>query len=255
MDYEVYHRNRLEFLGELAAGLAHELNQPLNVIRMACENLSLNVDTSETYVHEKISRIVSQVDRASRILGSMGIFSKQNIELNERFTFESVLENALQLIGNQLSLLNINVIIEAPSSMPFLQGNSTLLGQVMINLLVNARDSIVARRERDKEKKPGSENKADQIIIRMNDWREGKNIRISIIDNGTGIDEAKREALFESFYTTKQDKGGAGLGLAICRRIMLGLKGRIDCCNNVESGGAEFWIELPLPRQRTEHRY
>lgn len=254
MEYDVYHRNRLEFLGELAGGLAHELNQPLNVIRMACENLTLTVDPAETYVHEKVIKIISQIDRASRIVSSMGIFSKQDIELNERFTFESVLENALQLIGNQFSLLDIEISIEAPPHLPFLQGNSTLLEQVLINFLVNARDSIIARRERDKEEKGGA-GSPGRIILRMQDWRESETIRISVIDNGTGIDESKREVLFESFYTTKQDKGGAGLGLSICRRIILGLKGRIDCCNNQIGGGAEFWIELPLPRQRLGNRY
>jgi len=239
------HRNRLESLGELAASLAHELNQPLNVIRIACENLILHMPEDDAYARAKLDKIVGQVERAGKIIATIGIFSRRRPQKSERFGLRGVLNDIEELIAHPLALKGIRLVVEAPAVLPFLEGDAILLDQMLLNLVTNARDAILEARRRGAPPPAGG----DEIRITLGDWTKSTDILIKVADTGIGLSEVDSEAIFDPFVTTKGDSGGTGLGLALCRKIALTLGGSIQC-RTLPQGGAEFCILLPLPRQR-----
>lgn len=242
------HRNRLEFLGELAASLAHELNQPLNTIRMTCENLQEHLPEDDAYGRGKVEKIIHQIDRTSRIVGSIGAFSKVNLPKGERFSLHTVLEQVAELITGSLSTLEIDFHIDAAEELPFLEGDAVLLEQMVINLIMNGRDAITEKRRRGEEFAGPAK---DAITIVVPPWHDRDTVTIKIRDTGTGIDGTSIDALAQPFFTTKGENGGTGLGLAICKKIADNIGARIDCSDHPD-GGAEFIVTLPLPPQRID---
>lgn len=246
MGADILHRNRLEFLGELAASLAHELNQPLNVIHMACHNLKGHLAEDDAYAHAKLDKILGQIDRTSRIVESMGLFSKAGVPQSERFSLQSVLDQVEELVAGPLTALEINYRREVADELPFLEGDSVLLEQMLVNLLMNGRDSIQEKRGRTADSGTG-----DALTVMVPSWRGGDEVTIRVRDTGIGVAGRRFEELAQPFYTTKGEKGGTGLGLAVCQKIADNIGARITCRDRPE-GGAEFELALPLPPQRAD---
>jgi PAS domain S-box-containing protein len=220
--------SKLATLGEMATSVAHELNQPLNVIRMAAGNSRRKISkgTAEPeYLSGKLERIEEQTARAAAIIDHMRMFGREAKEHPR-----SVVTKALDLMGEQLKLDDIEVVTELPENCSFIMGHTIQMEQVILNLLTNARDALS---ESDGE---------SRITLRV--FESNKNVHITTEDTGGGIPEDILPRIFEPFYTTKKMGKGTGLGLSVSYGIIHDMNG-IIVAENI-GNGARFKVTLPI---------
>jgi PAS domain S-box-containing protein len=228
--------SKLATLGEMATSVAHELNQPLNVIRMAAGNsrrrLSEGIADPE-YLNGKLQRIEEQTARAAVIIEHMRMFGREATEPPEPIDPRKVVMSALDLVGEQLRLAGIEVVTVLQEDCACVLGHIIQMEQVILNLLTNALDAINALEQ--------SEGGA-KITLRV---FEGDNVvYITAQDTGGGISDDVLHRIFEPFYTTKQMGKGTGLGLSVSYGIVRDMKGTIAAENIGD--GARFTITLPM---------
>ncbi len=228
--------SKMASLGEMATGVAHELNQPLNIIRMASGNILRRIKKSsldEDYLCSKLERIDEQTQRASAIIDHMQMFGRRAdftmIILDPR----EIVHSVLGLIGEQLHLANIDIKLELPESCPSIEGEQIQIEQVLLNLLTNARDALQSR-EVGEDKR---------IWIRVDTEVAGQ-VSIIVEDTGGGISENIKDRIFEPFFTTKEVGQGTGLGLAISYGIIREMGGSIDVLNT--DLGVRFIANFPI---------
>ena len=235
-EMKVIQASKLATLGEIAASRAHELNQPLNVISMACGNIQFRLergDTEPSYIDGKVQRIADQVIRASSIVDHMRVFARQEATTAPKpFRVETALEGAADLMRAQLRVRNISLDLSFEDNLPAVRGNAVHLEQVLMNLIVNARDAMQTL-----------ENSAKRIdILALN--KDDERISIRVQDNGPGIPTDVAERIFEPFYTTKPSGVGTGLGLSISSRLIKEMGGTISYQKREDAAGACFEILL-----------
>ncbi len=230
---------RFATVGEMAATMAHELSQPLQVINIACASASDEIaypadgangpDTE--YLKARLERIGSQVEAASRIIGDLRAFVRgastpENVGL---FDPARAIESAIGLTGYGVRQAGADLRVHIVESLPQVAGEAGRLEQLLVNLINNARDAGGRT----------IEIAAEKVV------REGKRlVRIVVDDTGRGIPADLLPRLFVSFVTTKAKGKGTGLGLRICRRIVEEMGGTITAGNRPE-GGARFEVLLP----------
>jgi len=234
---QVIQATKLATLGEMATSVAHELNQPLNVIRMASGNVQRklrkgNVDTE--YLLGKLERIAAQTERAASIITHMRMFGRKADDSPSQIHPCDMMEGALDLMGEQLRLEEIEVRVGArPEHCPLILGHQVQLEQVILNLLTNARDAIL------------SHDDLNEKWIRLAVEITGpESVQIIVEDNGGGIPDKVIERIFEPFYTTKEIGKGTGLGLSVSYGIIREMGGSIEAGNGAQ--GARFTITLPI---------
>ncbi len=241
---KVIHMSKLATLGEVATGMAHELNQPLNVIRMAAENaLSRPGVDAETaaYVRAKLERIVAQVERAAKLIDHMRIFGRRGAASDATHDPWAAVDGALNILGEQMRVAAIAVTVHGAPGLCLIDCDQTLIEQVIVNLLLNARDAIEDRRGRT----PGGTAVGRievSIDILVQSEASGR-VKLAVSDNGSGIPKDVLPRLFEPFLTTKPAGKGTGLGLSVSYGIVRDLGGTLSAVNIGE--GACFEIELP----------
>lgn len=227
---------KLASLGEMAAGMAHEINQPLNIIRLAISNLerkSAKGTLTEGIFTAKMKRMTTQVERADKIISHVRVFSRKEDEKTELFDLRNIVTNSLDMTGEQLSLSSIEFSSDLPGTPLFLKGHQIKLEQVCINLINNARNAIEHTRN----------DGTGKILISLR--CDGKDTAIiEVTDNGGGIPQAALKKVFEPFFTTKEVGMGTGLGLSISYGIVNSMGGEIGARNTDD--GATFQISLPL---------
>ena len=232
--------SKLATLGEMATGIAHELNQPLTVIKMASgffmKKLQQGEPIPESILGNMSEKINNNVDRANRIINHMREFARKSELSLERVQINDVLERAHDIFSQQLKLRQIEVVWDLAPDLPGIDADSGRLEQVFINLLVNARDAIEERWE-------GSVEPGDKRII-LKTFVQGKRVAVEISDTGGGIPEAVADKIFEPFFTTKEVGKGTGLGLSISYGIVKDFQGDIRVAASAE-GGACFHLEFP----------
>jgi histidine kinase len=243
MEQQLIQASKMATLGEMATGVAHELNQPLSVIKTSSNFFMRKVTKDEPIdakiLHTMASKISSSVDRATKIISHMREFGRKSLESRERVDVNRVLRNAQDILSRQLELRGIEVIWALQENLPMILAEPSRLEQVIINLLVNARDAIEDKVERGKGRR-GEE----KIYIRT--FSDRRTVRIEVIDTGAGIPEAVMGKIFEPFFTTKRPGMGTGLGLSISYGIVKDFGGTIQAFSEKE-GGARFVIEFPIP--------
>lgn len=233
---QVIQASKLASLGEMATSVAHELNQPLNTIRMTASNIKDRVELgqiSSEYLLGKLQRIEDQVDRASVIINHMRMFGRIADDKLVPTDLRLVIRSVLDLIGEQFRLENIELNTDCDLDFPFICTNQIQLEQVFINLLTNARDAILQNQENDKQ----------EITIKVIAVANNQ-MAITISDTGGGIEESILSKIFEPFFTTKSLGRGTGLGLSISYGIIRDMNGMITAENI--NGGARFTITFPL---------
>lgn len=234
--------SKLATLGEMATGIAHELNQPLTVIKMASgffmKKLAQGEAIPETILGNMSEKINNNVDRANRIINHMREFARKSELSLERVGINEVLERAHDIFSQQLKLRQIDVVWELASDLPAIQADPGRLEQVFINLLVNARDAIEERWEGRTE--PGEKR------ITLKTAVQGERVIVEVSDTGQGIPEAIADKIFEPFFTTKEVGKGTGLGLSISYGIVKDFMGDIRVAAEPD-GGACFHLEFPIP--------
>lgn len=229
---QIIQASKLATLGEMATAVAHELNQPLSVIRMAAGNTRRKMvrgTAGRKYLTDKLERIEAQTERAAAIIDHMRMFGREAMEAPELVDPREAVVNALGLMGQQLKLAGINVVTELAEDCPFIVGHPIQIEQVILNLLSNSRDSLSERAGRPK------------IVLQV--FADDKCVYIVSTDNGGGIPPALLPRIFEPFFTTKEMGKGTGLGLSVSYGIISDMKGTI-VAENIDDG-ARLTIALP----------
>ncbi|NBA95068.1 PAS domain S-box protein [Pseudomonas sp. R5(2019)] len=229
---------KMATLGEMATGLAHEINQPLNVMRMAIVNVLKRLDTGDVqidYLQDKLKRIDSQVQRAARVVDHMRVFGRRSEIEQQPFDPRQAVEGTLSLLAEGMRGKGVELRVEALEMNVQVRGFVDQLEQVLINLMVNARDALLSRREKLRDFQPW-------IAVRAE--AEEHWVRLFVEDNGGGIDPRLLERIFEPFFTTKPVGVGTGLGLSVSFGIIDNMGGRMSVSNTAE--GARFCVELPV---------
>lgn len=229
------HASKMATLGEMSTGMAHELNQPLNAIRLTMENIRAAFKRGKVdlaFLQSKFERIDDQISRASKLVSLMRTYGRVATSTFEPFDVCDSVGGVSDLMGDQLRLDQIVLKTVEPGGMrPRVNGNESQFEQVLLNLVSNARDAIVNR-------SPGGGSITIDVIPYEAECQ------VTVSDTGGGIPEDVIDRIFEPFFTTKAIGEGTGLGGAISYGIIQEMEGTITATNNSE--GAVIEITLPL---------
>lgn len=226
---QAFQQSRLASLGELAAGIAHEINQPLNSISFAVENIMrcfVRGELREDYLKGKAEAITGDIERAKRIIEHVRTFARSwPDEYRIAFSVQTSVENALTMVKVQFATHGIEIHLDISPNLPFVSGNPYQYEQVVLNLLSNAKDAIEERVHQETEKNlndplPG------EISIRA--YLEDEDVVLEVEDNGVGIPEGLKTRVFDPFFTTKRPGYGTGLGLSVSYGIIRNMGGTIS---------------------------
>ena len=237
--------SKLASLGEMATGVAHELNQPLNVIRMAADAVSLMQEKGEVapdFLHKRMEWISTQTVRAATIIDHLRVFGRKASEDVEPISVLKAVTNSADFIREQMRLHGIQLDIDLPETCHPVNGHFIQLEQVIMNLLGNARDAI--ERKVDEEETSDVENR---IRVTVEDDPEEDSVRLSIEDTGGGIPEDVLPKIFDPFFTTKGIGKGTGVGLSISYGIVVEMGGTIVAENT--DHGARFTLSFPIAEE------
>ncbi|WP_054029484.1 PAS domain S-box protein [Desulfatitalea tepidiphila] len=242
-EQQLIQASKMATLGEMATGVAHELNQPLSVIKTASSffmrKLRNKAPIAEDVLLTMSEEIDSHVQRATKIINHMRQFGRKSGPELVPVQVNDILRQAFDIFSQQLKVRGIEVEWEITSDLPMVMGDPGRLEQVFINLLINARDTI----EEQMAAEPGHHR---SHRIRLSTTRTDDRVVVSVCDTGTGIPDGIAERIFEPFFTTKKVGQGTGLGLSISYGIIKECNGRIYTRPNPQ-GGACFLIEFPIP--------
>ncbi|RSC28917.1 PAS domain-containing sensor histidine kinase [Pseudomonas putida] len=225
---------KMATLGELATGLVHEINQPLNVMRMAVANTLKRLENGAAdtdYLTDKLHRIEAQVERAARLVEHMRVYGRRSEPERQAFVAWDAVEGAVALLAEGLRGKGVALHIVAPESASTVLGHQDQLEQVLINLMINARDALF-------ERQPLAP------AIRVSQQRVKGRVCLQVEDNAGGIDPRLLGRIFEPFFTTKPAGVGTGLGLSVSHGIVEAMGGSLEVLNGPD--GACFCILLPL---------
>lgn len=231
---------KMAAIGQLAAGISHEINNPLSSVLSHAQLLLKRLEKPELKNFEHLSKfseyiklILEGANRCKRIVGDFLAFSRKDEE-KYFFRLDEVIEKSMNIVGNQLSLNNIKVKRNYKSGERKVFGNFNRLQQVIINIILNANQFLPA---------------GGEITIETSVTDDGEYIESRISDNGPGIPEENLEKVFEPFFTTAKVAGGSefgvGLGLSICYNIIKDHGGNIHA-ESCPGSGATFVIRLPI---------
>lgn len=225
--------SKLAAIGELAGGVAHEVNNPLQIILSRVQLMMLqNRDSAKTI--EGLQVIENNVKRISRIIRALLGFAGHNVRDEDWVCFDlgQSLQQAYALVAHQLEQRLIETTIECEEGLPEMVGNVGELEQVFINLILNAHNAMPEGGQ-----------------LRITARRDGDRVEIRFADTGVGIPPEHLDRIFEPFFTTRSEEGGTGLGLAISYGIIEMHQGTITV-ESEPGKGATFIIRLPLKPQR-----
>jgi len=236
------HADRMVSLGEMAAGIAHEINQPLSIISMVLDNVffeSFKADwKSKEYLKEKSDRIFENIDRINYIIDHVRSFSgNQDDYILTGFNVNDSIRNALSMISEQLKFRGIDLQINLGKNLPVIIGNTYKFEQVILNMLSNAKDTLL-------EKKIGQAGNF-KMIIEITSYSENHSVIVEIADNGMGIRNEDIENIMLPFYSNKDAGKGTGLGLSISYQIIKEMNGNIEV-NSKLLEGTTFRITLTV---------
>ncbi|UMZ74190.1 ATP-binding protein [Natranaerofaba carboxydovora] len=237
MESQLIQSAKLKATGEMAAGVAHEINNPLTTILGNSQLLLSELDEDD---ERKIlvKRIVESGKRCKNIIKKLLTFAKEEGSEWEKTCLNECVNDVLEMITYQLEKKGINIIFEK-GDVSFVTGNKQQLEQVIINFIFNASDAV--------ENEISPEIKIQTGLLEINEKENDKEmVYVTIADNGCGIAEKERENLFQPFYTTKDDnKEGYGLGLFVSMGIIKNHNGEIKF-KSEEGKGSSFTLYIPV---------
>ncbi len=232
LERELRHSERLAAVGRLAAGVAHELGTPLNVIDARAGQILDKPELSKEKKERNLKTIRRQTDRITHLVQQLLNLARP---FNLKFTKIDVkkhIEETISQIFTKDDQIDINFLTEETF---YIKADNNYLQQVWINILQNAKQAIL------KNNDEGS----IQFEMKLNEAKEGRFISVEFKDSGDGIESEHLEKIFDPFYTTKDIGQGTGLGLTVSHRILEEHNGTIEASNN-ENGGASFTVTLPI---------
>ncbi|MCL6495394.1 MAG: PAS domain S-box protein [Ignavibacterium sp.] len=231
LERQLIHTQKMESIGTLAAGIAHEVGNPLASISALVQVAQRN--SKDPFVNEKLSLVKSQITRISKIIRDLVDFSRpSNYEL-ELTDINKVIYEAVEITKVGTKAKDITFETNLSDSIPMLPLISDQIQQVFLNILLNAVDAISEKKEKKNEKITVS-SQADS------DW-----LTITFVDTGPGIKEENINKIFEPFFTTKKEGKGTGLGLWVSYGIVRSFQGDIKVKSKINEG-TTFVIKLPI---------
>jgi len=240
------HADRMANLGEMASGIAHEINQPLNTISLVIDNIlyeaAIDENIGKEYLKKKSEKIFGNITRIKNIIDHIKAFSRINDDyILTGFNINSSINNAVTMISKQFEHLDISLDLQLEENPPLIIGNTFQFEQVIINMLSNAKDALL-------EKKKIRKAHFD-MLVGIRSFKENQCLIIEISDNGTGINEIDIENIILPFYTTKDTGKGTGLGLSISYQIIKEMNGTIEISSDKHTG-TTFKIILKIQNKK-----
>lgn len=223
--------HKLRAVGTLVAGVAHELNNPLNNTMLTAD--SLLEDFSELTDDEKremLNDIISETERSSKIVRNLLDFARESKMHIKPLTLAEILENSIRLVANQIMISKINLVKKLADNLPSIHGDEQMLQQVFVNLILNAVDALPEK---------------GTITITTRKSSNKDYVEVDVMDNGPGIPEHILSRVFEPFFTTKDRDKGTGLGLSVSQGMIHSLGGYITI-DSKEGKGTTFKVFLPV---------
>jgi len=243
-DEMVIQSNKMASLGKMAAGIAHEINNPLAVIRekagwikdlLTAEDIAHNTTFRE--INDAARSIENHVERAKRVTHRFLGFARRMEPIREQVDINTILNDTIDLLGNESKYRNIDIHRDLQTDLPMTVTDSSQLQQVFLNIINNAIDAIGSV--------TGTPQEDGKIEIRTTLLAKNNEIVIDISDNGPGIPKENINKIFDPFFTTKEVGKGTGLGLSIVHSIIEKLGGRIAVASKIGKQ-TTFSIYLPV---------
>jgi len=226
LEHKLRHSDRLATLGELIAGLAHEINEPLgNIIGFAELIKDDNLDNEQ--LQSDISKILKSSMHAREVIRKLMLFSKYDEKETGYININDIIQKELYVLENRCKKQNINIIKLLDKSLPNIEANLVQIHQILVNLIVNAIHAMP--------------NGGDLILQTRFD---ASFLYMTVQDNGVGIPENYIDNIFDPFFTTKESDSNTGLGLSIVHGIIQSYNGTIEVDSHV-GAGTRFNISLP----------
>jgi len=223
---QLAHADRLASLGTMAAGVAHEINNPLSSMALAAEMLSTQVESP------LVAELRTGLDRIAAIVRDLRFFGRDDEELPGPMDLGSAIDAAERLVQHEIRPRGI--LVKKFGELPLVVGVPRRIEQVFVNLLLNAAHAL--------------EDKVDGHIV-MTSQATAEHVTVAVEDNGAGIPAESLAVIFEPFFTTRSGGGGTGLGLSICRDIVVRTGGDLIARSTVGQGTT---MEVRLPRFKGE---
>lgn len=245
-DSQLIQASKMTNLEKMSAGIAHEINQPLNAIKMGSEYLCMMNEKKQKIkdvdFQMVLTEISAQVSRAAEIVGRLKTFSRKADFSREVININDCARSVNKIIGRQITLQNIDLILDLEASILPVLAHNNRMEQVIFNLVTNARDAVNERIEKRRD--------IDRGRIIISTFSDAQTVGLAIADNGTGIDPEQMDSIFESFFTTKEMGEGLGLGLPIIQGIVRDYNGTIRV-ENKPGSGTVFKIIFPAHLKET----
>lgn len=227
------HADRMASLGEMASGIAHEINQPLNIISMGMDKILFESARTNTIdiglIKNKSEKIFDNITRIRNIIDHIRAFSRSHDDyIPTAFDINSSINNAISMIAEQFNHLGITLNIQLEEGIPQIFGNTYKFEQVIINLLVNSKDAVIELKNKYKE--------YPDMVIGIRSYQEDQSVIVEVTDNGIGIRNEDINKIMLPFYTTKDEGKGTGLGLSISYQIIKEMNGIIEITSEILRG-------------------
>jgi len=229
-------QSKLATLGEVATGVAHEINQPLTYINSVIQLLLEDMDSNELnfdIAKKRLEKSEQQIERITDIINHLRTLGRRKIDMNQEVDLSKVLYDSLLIVNERIRLKNIELICENEKNLLYINGSPNQLEQIFLNMFSNAIDVL--------EDKEGY--KEIKVVIKNIENRS--KVLLQISDNGNGMPEEVKNKIFEPFFTTKDVGSGTGLGLSIILGIIEEHGGEIICESEI-GNGTVFFIKFPV---------
>ena len=222
-EMELRQTEKLSFIGQISAGIAHEIGTPLNIILGNAEYLMMDAKPAEGD-YEELRIIIGETNRIAKLIRQLLDFARPKKMHPKEVNLNSEIQNVLQLLNNQIDKSSIELFLNLQENLPCVFGDAAQLQEVFVNLIVNAIHSM--------------ENGSGKLTISTSNvkTKDESMAQITISDTGCGIPDENLQKIFNPFFTTKEVGKGTGLGLAIAQRIVQDHKGTIAVESKVNEG-------------------
>jgi two-component system NtrC family sensor kinase len=234
---KIQESERLASIGRLAAGIAHEINNPLGAV-LVYSNLLLEESKLKGPEEESLRKIVRETIRCKEIVKGLLDFARKTKPKKEPAYISSILDSVISLVEKQSLFQNISITRKFNGCMPMVMVDKSQIQQVFLNIILNAAEAMQGK---------------GNLTVSIKLLKRGKFIEIIFADTGCGIPRDDMQKLFEPFFTTKEQSSGIGLGLAISYGIIKNHGGNIEVNSRVGKG-TEFYIRLPVERNNKKKK-
>ncbi len=224
MQRQLYQSSKMASIGELSAGVAHEINNPLNGVINFAQLLKDEEQPRSDFEQQMIDGIIDEGERIAKIVRGLLTFARTDDHELSHVHFADSIKTSIALFGRQFEKDGITVEIDLEPNLPLVRADGSRLRQVVVNMISNAHHALKAK------------TAVEPKLFRVTARRAGKNVRVEFYDNGVGIKREYLSKVFDPFFTTRRETGGTGLGLSVSFGIIRDFGGTI----RVESDEGKF---------------